>query len=335
VNNVLTFLRKRNHYLPIFVLAIGAPLSAYSFAQSPSLGFLISVVTAYGFYMELMTQWSFRAPTRRKPSIEDGSWNPIEFNLGGHTVKLYHKVTSPGGPTALLIHGWTSGSIRMIQRSQPFLDRGWNVVLVDLPSHGGSSRLAKWSAEQSCTLLLGALNALDEQQQNLFSGPVVAYGHSMGCFIGLRISKRRSELTFGDQINGWVFESPMTGYTEIFDETCNLLHVPRVLRRALLRNTIRHFNAINQSTTTLTSLHEADMPLWGMPSEPLLLVQATPDERLGEHHHLRLTSVMEQQDLLDLLTAHYLSNLRHSGSHDHKERENVVGAWLDTHSSSF
>ena len=332
---MLSSLRQRNHLLPGLVLILGAPLTYFASTRSILLGFLVLIVSLFTFYLELMTQWSFRAPTRRKPPIDDGSWNPTAINIDEHTVMMYHKLSSPGSPTALLIHGWTSGAVRMVHRAQPFLDRGWNVVMLDLPSHGGSSRLVKWSAEQSSTIIVQALNALNQHQDALFRGPVVIFGHSMGCFIGLRISKRRTELEFGERLAGWIFESPMTGYTEIFDETCNLLRVPQLLRSTLLRNTIRHFNAINIATTVLNSLSEADMPLWGMPSERLLLVQASPDERLGEAHHIRLTAEMDRQGLDAYVSAHYLATMRHSGSHDHAQRERIVGEWLDTHSSSF
>lgn len=332
---MLTFLRQRNHLLPALVAIFGMLLVFVAATISTFFGVLFFIVVLYTFYLELMTQWSFRAPTRRKPPLTDDAWNPATLQIDEHAVMMYHNFSSSDSPTALLIHGWTSGAVRMTHRAQPFLERGWNVVMVDLPSHGGSSRLVKWSAEQSCTLLIEALNVLNKNQEGLFRGPIVVFGHSMGCFLGLRISKRRSELAFGDRIAGWIFESPMTGYTEIFDETCNLLRVPRTLRSALLRNTIRHFNAINLNTTVLNSLTEADMPTWGMPTEPLLLVQASPDERLGEAHHVRLCDEMDRQGLGHNLSSHYLPSMRHSGSHDHPQRESIVGGWIDAHSSSF
>ena len=158
--------------------------------------------------------------------------------------------------------------------------------------------------------------------------------NGMGAFIGLRISKRRDEVAFGEKLAGWVFESPMTGYTEIFEETCRLLRVPRFLRPVLLRKTIRHVNAINQRPQPLYQLLEADMPLWGMPKEPLLLVQAQPDERLGNAHHQRLESTMQEAGVEHLLSAYYLESLRHSGAAVHDERDRLVSQWIDVHSSS-
>ena len=332
---VISALRRRNHAVPLSVALLGGSLSLVASYLSPIIGWTIVGFTFFWFYIELMTQWSFRAPASRKPPIDDPSWNPMLLSIEGQEIMFYHKNSDPKSPTVVISHGWTSGAMRMTGRAQPFLERGWNVVMFDLPSHGGSSRLTKWTAEESCSLVIKALNAFCGQQDGLFEGPVAYVGHSMGCFIGLRLSKRRTELAFGERWVGWVFESPMTGYTEIFDETCRLLRVPHLFRRLLLRNTIRHFNALNSATTRLTSLNEADMPAWGNPQEPLLLIQASPDERLGDAHHVRLTNEIKNQGREHQLTAHYLTSLSHTGSHVHEERENLIGQWLDAHSSSF
>ncbi len=107
----------------------------------------------------------------------------------------------------------------MKYRVESFIERGWSVVAVDLPGHGISDSLTKWSAEESTTLLIHAMNKLQSDRPELFANGIVYYGHSIGAFIGLRISKRRNQLNNELTFSGWVMESPMTGYTEIFDET--------------------------------------------------------------------------------------------------------------------
>ena len=78
----------------------------------------------------------------------------------------------------------------------------------------------------------------------MFDSAVCYYGHSIGAFIGLRVSKRREELN--EAIHQHLGSgSPMTGYTEIHDETCNILKIPTALRPWILAKTLRHFNAIN------------------------------------------------------------------------------------------
>ena len=72
-------------------------------------------------------------------------------------------------------------------------------------------------------------------------------------------------------------------------------------------------------------------PLWGMPRERALLVQAIPDERLGSIHHERLIRLIEGGDNPSLLTTSLLDDLTHSGSHESPSRKAAVEAWLDEH----
>ena len=335
---MLQWARQRNHVLP-FTVAAGGTWIALTIA--PQLHWSMAVVvlfaTIFLVYLELLTQWSFRAPTKRKPALELTGWKRLDITVEGYRLAHYLKAGEPNKPVAWLCHGWTSGAIRMVDRAKPFVDRGWNVVLWDLPSHGASDRLSKWSAEQTTTLMIQSMNWLAKDRPAWFANGVCYYGHSIGGFIGLRTSRRRSELTSDVNILGWVFESPMTGYTEIHAETCNLLRIPHRLRPWVLAKTLRHFNAINDAVGGVSSLSDADMPEWGVPRESTLLVQASPDNRLGERHHERLTQIMEKPEHAGLLTAHYLSDLSHSGSHMSPSRDAVLSAWLDEcliHSSS-
>ena len=126
-------------------------------------------------------------------------------------------------------------------------------------------------------------------------------------------------------------ESPMTGYTEIFEETCNIFGSHLQLRPIVLRKTLRHFNARNEGVASFNRLAEADVPAWGMPQERALLVQAIPDERLGSIHHERLIRLMEGGQSPTLLTTTLLEDLRHSGSHESPSRKAAVDAWLNEH----
>ncbi|MGB1588153.1 MAG: alpha/beta hydrolase [Poseidonia sp.] len=300
-----------------------------------SIATLIVAIGLFWTYIECVTQLAFRAPQHRKPPIDDERWNPQLIHSGEHQLSTYHQVLNPHGPTVWLCHGWTSGSQRMLGRADIFLNRGWNVVMLDLPNHGASSKLNKWTAEQSTTLLIDVANKLAEDHQGLFGGQVYYFGHSMGGFLGLRLSQRRNELTFGDRFSGWMFESPMTGYTEIFQETCNILRIPHLLRPLVLDNTLRHVNALI-APRSINSLDEADAPRWGMPDEPTLVVQASPDERLGMNHYERLLTAMNDRGRSHLLSSHLLTSLRHTGANKHAERDQIIHEWLNSvaHSSS-
>jgi esterase/lipase len=335
---MLVWARTRNHVLPTAVGLAGLLTTLWFWHIHVVAGVLAMSVSGFVLYLEIVTQLSFRAPPRRKPVLDKPGWEVHRLSVDGCTVQHYVWMGEPSNPVALLVHGWTSGAVRMDGRAASFVERGWSVVLVDLPGHGASDSLTKWSAEQCTTILLGGLDQLSERLPIRFDHGVWFYGHSIGAFIGLRISKRRGESRWGQHLQGWVFESPMTGYTEIHNETCNMLRIPNALRSVVLSKTLRHFNALNAKVGTISGLSEAEMPRWGVPHEPVLLVQADPDERLGPSHHKRLVSSMNNHDDTNLLTVHMLPDLRHTGGYLNAPRKEKIDAWLDeqkVHSSSI
>jgi hypothetical protein len=151
----------------------------------------------------------------------------------------------------------------------------------------------------------------------------------MGGFIGLRLSSRRNELEPMPKILGWILESPMTGYTEIFQETCNILKIPKIIQPVVLWRMMGQFNSINHERPNFSELNETDAPIWGSTQEPTLLVQAANDERLGDTHYLRLQKCHDDAGTKELLTSRIMESLRHSGCAVHADRDVVVNQWLD------
>ncbi len=327
---MLNHLRRQNHILPVLVFATGVVLSSILLESHTMVGVIGFLLTLFLTYLELVTQWSFRAPPNRKPPLEDERFERRIINVLEYDIAHYILPGNSDAPVAWICHGWTAGACRMKYRVESFIERGWSVVAVDLPGHGISDSLTKWSAEESTTLLIHAMNKLQSDRPELFANGIVYYGHSIGAFIGLRISKRRdqfkNELTF----SGWIMESPMTGYTEIFDETCNILRIPSFLRPLVLRKTLRHFNALNEGVAHFARLDEADAPTWGLPKEQTLLIQAMPDERLGSAHYERLIQLMDTGPESTLLTTEFLHDLNHSGSHHSESRKVAIDEWLET-----
>jgi pimeloyl-ACP methyl ester carboxylesterase len=324
VSVMISAMRKHNHVLPVL-----ACMTWLFLATIAPVALLAPILLAGGFhvYVETMTQLSFRAPSLRKPAIDDPLWTSNRIYVGQHHLQSYVLNGKEGSPVVWICHGWTSGSERMLGRTEIFRKLGWHVVMFDLPSHGASSRLSKWTAEHSTTMLIQSANQLARQRPELFFGPVFFYGHSMGAFIGLRLSKRRDECVFGHQFSGWMFESPMTGYSEIFSETCDILHIPLVLRPVVLANTLRHVNALIGPERRITDLSDADVPRWGLPHEPTLLLQAHPDERLGLTHFERLTQALAENSANVALESHLINGLTHKGANVHNERDELVTEW--------
>jgi pimeloyl-ACP methyl ester carboxylesterase len=307
-----------------------ASVSAYIMAQGYDLAIIGIILFSFICYLETVTQLSFRAPKRRKPILEGIEWKSISQQTQIGMVNSYiHEATSSDVPTLVIIHGWTSASSRMVGRARQFIERGWGVVAVDLPSHGGSDSVSKWTAEQATTTVIESLNHISTSYPFLFSRGICYYGHSMGGFIGLRLSSRRNELKPMPKILGWILESPMTGYTEIFQETCNILKIPKTIQPIVLWRMMGQFNSINHERPNFSELNETDAPIWGLTQEPTLLVQAANDERLGDTHYLRLQKCHDDAGTKGLLTSRIMESLRHSGCAVHADRDVVVNQWLD------
>ena len=111
---MLQWARQRNHVLP-FTVAAGGTWIALTIAPQLhwSMAVVVLLATIFLVYLELLTQWSFRAPTKRKPALELTGWKRLDITVEGYRLAHYLKAGEPNKPVAWLCHGWTSGAIRM------------------------------------------------------------------------------------------------------------------------------------------------------------------------------------------------------------------------------
>lgn len=87
---------------------------------------------------------------------------------------LVHEFDATAGaeaPTALVIHGWRSRSDHMRHIIEGLLGRGFRVLAVDLPGHGGSA-----GRRLNMALAVAAVAAVADH----FGSPQVLVGHSFG-----------------------------------------------------------------------------------------------------------------------------------------------------------
>ena len=138
---MLVWARTHNHILPTAVGLAGLVTTVGFWQLHFVAGILAMTVSAFALYLEIVTQLSFRAPPRRKPVLDKPGWEIHRLSVDGCTVQHYVWMGQPSNPVALLLHGWTSGAVRMDGRAASFVERGWSVVLVDLPGHGASDSL--------------------------------------------------------------------------------------------------------------------------------------------------------------------------------------------------
>ena len=71
---------------------------------------------------------------------------------------------------------------------------------------------------------------------------------------------------------------------------------------------------------------DVDVPTWGIPDKPTLVVQAGNDERLGEIHYQKLIESFSNKELLSNII---IDDLTHAGARNNKNRDSVIEKWID------
>ncbi len=275
-------------------------------------------------YLSVMEYLIFQRPEKfRKASLEDKHWSVSQVFVQDVLIQFYQYTGEKSQPAILFLHGWRSSASRMMQRMKYFADHGWSVIAVDLPNHGSSDAVAKWSAEFSTTCVIEIVNATKSEYKEI---PFFIYGHSMGGFIGLRLCQRKAEWESNVHLNSIIFESPMTQYSLILDETYRILRTPRLLRGMIDRRIFTTVSRLRTISTEFKSIQQADIPQWGLPHVPALILQAEHDLRLGMSHYNAFIEQLEKHSLV--YEAHLISSLTHTGSDENAERTSILESYL-------
>lgn len=292
---------------------------------------LVGCVVAIGLYhtmIEFYVGISFLLPGRRKPSFEGDGWSGNFFDYDGCLINTVSSIQTGPAPLMVMVHGWRSSSSSVADRAMWFTERGWHVVMVELPNHGSSGEYGHWSAYRSMKAVESVMTGLASIIDPSDVTSVTYYGHSMGGFIGLRIASNDSLRVATHPLERIILESPMTMYEPILDEIANGYRVPMFLRTAYRRRLIERFSESVGEPGRWSKVEQFNIPLWGAPKLPILCMQATPDERLGMSHFEQLIKVYSQPEFDGLLTSVPLESLRHSGARTNKDRNDAIAHWL-------
>lgn len=292
---------------------------------------VFSIVFIYAFFnaiLEFFVGISFLLPGRKKPSFQHPDWLNYTFQTKECSINTVFRLQDESSPLLFMVHGWRSSSRSVADRSIWFSERGWHVVMVELPNHGSSGSLGQWSAYRS-------LKAVEDVCRNLNSivpkdliTSVTYYGHSMGGFIGLRLGTTPTNTIGNHPIERMVLESPMTMYEPILDEIAVNFRVPKAIRPMYRRRLIHRFNQSIGQPGRFSDIDQFNIPKWGKPLIPMLCIQANPDERLGMVHYDRLIDVYSGRDTQGLLSAFQLDSLTHAGARKNEERNQKIAEWL-------
>ena len=271
----------------------------------------------------------FRKPDFQKPSIEVETWVELDADCRGVKARAMLNRRDESAPMLLMIHGWKSSAESVRERAEWFCEQGWHALIIEMPGHGKAMAVEKWTAIRVIEHTVELMGALDRLLPSENITEIVYYGHSMGGFVGLNLSKRIDKYSWGNKIKGWILESPMTKYSMVYEESLIHNRIPKVLHSTIKKRLLVQFSALHPKEKPIHSLMELDVPIWGMPQQPTLILQAEVDTVLGRSHYDLLVSSMIDAGREKILTTHLIEDLPHSGARTNSTRNHYIEQWLE------
>ena len=280
-------------------------------------------------FIEYIVIQIFRKPDFQKPSIEIEPWLELIADCRGVEARAMLNRRDESAPMLLMIHGWKSSAESVRERAEWFCEQGWHALIIEMPGHGKAMPVEKWTAIRVIEHTVELMGALDRLLSSEDITEIVYYGHSMGGFVGLNLSKRIDNLPWGHKIKGWILESPMTKYSMIYEDSIRRNKIPKILHSSIQKRLFAQFSALHPQEKPIHSLTELDVPIWGMPQQPTLILQAEEDSILGRSHYDLLVSSMIDAGREEILTTHLIEDLPHSGARTNSTRNLHIEQWLE------
>ncbi|MDE0954445.1 MAG: alpha/beta hydrolase [Candidatus Poseidoniales archaeon] len=294
----------------------------------------ISLVVIIGaisinLFIEYLIIQIFKKIHFQKPSIEIEPWTELITDCRGVEARAMLNRRDESAPLLLMIHGWKSSAESVRERAEWFCDQGWHALIVEMPGHGKAMAVEKWTAIRVVEHTVELMSALDSLLPPQDITEIVYYGHSMGGFVGLNLSKRIDDYPWGNKIKGWILESPMTKYSLVYEDSIKRNRIPKILHSSIQKRLFAQLSALHPQEHPIHSLMQLDVPLWGLPQQPTLILQAEVDTILGRSHYDLLVSSMVDAGREKILTKHLIEDLPHSGARTNVTRNYHIEQWLE------
>ena len=280
-------------------------------------------------FIEYIVIQIFRKPDFQKLSIEIEPWLELIADCRGVEARAMLNRRDESAPMLLMIHGWKSSAESVRERAEWFCEQGWHALIIEMPGHGKAMPVEKWTAIRVIEHTAELMGSLDSLLPSENITEIVYYGHSMGGFVGLNLSKRIDNYSWGNKIKGWILESPMTKYSMVYEESLMYNRIPKVLHSIIKKRLLIQFSALHPQEKPIHSLMELDVPIWGLPQQPTLILQAEEDSILGRSHYDLLVSSMIDAGREEILTTHLIEDLPHSGARTNSTRNHHIEQWLE------
>ena len=285
----------------------------------------VSFFTQYGTFVaiassliiahQLLLRIMFAGPKKRSLPFSDPGWSIVTADNEGVDVYGFINLQNVKTDLIIFIHGWQSSSEKFVDRMNIFRSKGLHTLAIDMRGHGMAPDTHEWTAGKVILDVKAILEKIDRSKVN----KIHFFGHSLGAFICLGLQNQRHSGWWKDDCSTIILESPMVAYSPILEEMASRISFMMPL---LKRWAVKGFNRIHPEVGGL-EWSDIDIPKWGLPSVPTLLLQASNDTRLGRFHY----DLLMKQDIE--LYPHLLDTLTHSKNKINIERDELIKKWID------
>tara|TARA_Y100000758_G_scaffold298571_1_gene259971 strand:+ start:323 stop:1282 length:960 start_codon:yes stop_codon:yes gene_type:complete len=250
----------------------------------------------------------------------DPRWKPFTFmGWADETLKAYLlESDEESGDLLLFLHGYNSCLSRGETRPLHIHSMGVNVISLDQRGFGNQRGRIDWTLLK---VLADIEGLLEEAPSALGFTPkrLWIYGHSMGGFLTIRLASHHSGW-WGEALQGIVLESPAASFPKIIDSKLpgRMVMAAPWVRHVLRREHERIHPDLN------VRYANSELPYWGIPEVPALVVQSEHDETLGVEHFALIQEHMSENTEIHVL------DIPHTASVETDERQSTVEAWMES-----
>ncbi|MBT3641768.1 MAG: alpha/beta fold hydrolase [Euryarchaeota archaeon] len=300
--SIILFPVWRTYRITWFLLGISIPISGWLFMR-------------WRIYSSV-----FITPPRTVTKLTDNRWKTFNFKgWGKENLKAqFLESETKSKDVILYLHGYNSTLGRGESRCQHMNSMGLNVLSLDQRGFGEQKGKYEWTILKVVAdielLLAQTPEIIGFKPEKLW-----IYGHSMGGFLTIRLSSFSSDW-WGDSLKGVILESPATSFPLIIEK--------KLPGRAIMANPwVRHilrreYQRIHPDLNVGYS--NAQIPFWGVPKVPILVIQAEQDETLGIEHFNLL-----KEHFSDISEIHIVSDMPHTSRVDVLKRREILENWIN------
>ena len=237
-------------------------------------GFIIAFLALLILCHQVLLRVIFTGPEKRSLPFNDKDWDLLRVENNGVDVYGFVNYQKIKSDMVVFIHGWQSSSEKYTERMRLFKDRGLHTMAIDMRGHGMAPDTPEWTAGKVILDVKCILESIDTSKVD----KIHFYGHSLGGFICIGMHHDRHQGWWKENYGTLMLESPMVAYSPILETMSGRISFMLPL---LKRWALTGFNKIHPEVGGL-EWKDIDVPHWGLPKVPILLLQSKNDNRLGD-----------------------------------------------------